>query len=190
MNFPSSQQGLWEQPVAEPEFAAFKEWTERYRQASGTEAKAGLEAEGLRIARVRLTALADLIQSNPQRALELAVPFTVRTALPVSVQALLEEQVNTRGDYQVLAVLPSAEHRNWLPPVVRAATITGQQYEVFTYVGPWVLPPGQTSPSTAPPSRRARRRRRRPIPCFNARNCWPSVQARLESWTPANWPRP
>src|SRR5258706_11688829 len=69
---PPSQRALWDRPVTEPQFAAFKNWVGRYQQAAGAKARAALEDEGLTLARVRLTAMADLIQSNPERALELA----------------------------------------------------------------------------------------------------------------------
>src|SRR5262245_5255818 len=65
---PLSDDARWEQPMTEPRFAAFKEWTDKYRQAASADAKAALEEEGVTLARARLTALADLIQSNPERA--------------------------------------------------------------------------------------------------------------------------
>src|SRR5882762_7629725 len=34
LGLPESLPARWEQPVPEPEFAAFKEWTQRYQQAS------------------------------------------------------------------------------------------------------------------------------------------------------------
>src|SRR5262245_10143169 len=37
---PMSEEARWEQPVTEPQFAALKEWSERYRQAASLEAKA------------------------------------------------------------------------------------------------------------------------------------------------------
>ncbi len=130
---PKPQEELWAGPVSEPIFAEFETWTDRFRQAPSTEAKAALEAEGVRLARVRLTAMADLIQADPERALVLAVPAGVRDALPESVKALLEEAVNVRGDYQVLGVLPPPGGGHALPAVVRAALVNGESYEVFTY---------------------------------------------------------
>ena len=127
------QDQLWEQPVSETPFANFTEWTRRYAQATTPETKAALEAEGVALAETRRAALADLIQSNPERALELAVPFAVRRAMPASVLALLEERVNARGDYQVLGVMPVAGAAHSLPPVIRSAQIGGEQYQVFTY---------------------------------------------------------
>ena len=128
---PPSQQALWNQPVAEPQFAAFKDWVDRYRKADSAEAKAALEEEGAPLARARLTAMADIIQSNPERALELAVPEGVRRELPGTINALLEEQVNARGEFQVLAVMPGPDSAVSLPPVVRAAVINGEHLSLI-----------------------------------------------------------
>ena len=118
---------------AEPAFAAFADWTRRLAAAPDATAKAALEAEGVALARTRLTAMADLIQTNPKRALELAVPFAVREDLPESVRSLMEEQVNTRGDFRVVGVLPIDPRTTTLPPVLRMAIINGEEYRAYTY---------------------------------------------------------
>src|SRR5262249_43362452 len=81
----------------------------------------------------RRTALADLIQSNPERALQLAVPRGLSASLPGTVAQWLEEQVTARGDYQVMGVLPWGAASEKVPSVVRGAQIAGVSYEVFTY---------------------------------------------------------
>jgi hypothetical protein len=123
----------WEEAPPEAAFAAFNEWVTRYQNAPTAADKAALEAEGVRLAQVRRTALAELIQHHPERALQLALPAAVRDGLPDSVTGWLEESVTGRGDYQVLAVRPRADASQALPPVVRAAQIDGVPYEVFTY---------------------------------------------------------
>ncbi len=125
------QDQLWRQPASEPQFSAFADWTRRYFAASPA-AQAALEAEGVALARARLTALAGLIQANPARALELAVPQAVRQALPASVGAHLEATVNARGDYEVLCVFPLPGQPE-PAPMVRAARINGEPYRVFTF---------------------------------------------------------
>ncbi len=130
---PPSFEALWEKPVGEPPFAAFKDWAARYQQATTDEAKAALEADGAALARVRLTAMADLIQSNPERALELAVPPGVRDMLPPSVISLVEEAINARGDLEVMGVLPVPGSGDPVTPVIRAAVVGRKRYEVFTF---------------------------------------------------------
>jgi hypothetical protein len=63
-------------------------------------------AEGLRSAEARRAALARLIETNPDRALALAVPDSVRRRLPAAVRAQLETPVSGTGDYLVMAVDP------------------------------------------------------------------------------------
>jgi hypothetical protein len=122
---------FWQQPVPEPAFAAFADWTKRYATAASAAARAALEAEGMTLARRRLTALADLIMTQPERALELALPASVRRAMPAAVLALLEEPVNTYGDYTSLCAL----HLPGQAPLqlARAARVNGLTHRVFTF---------------------------------------------------------
>src|SRR5262249_54949686 len=89
--------------------------------------------EGALLAEARRQALAELIPTDPQRALELAVPQSVRAELPGAVTALLEEEVTARGDYQVLGVRPLPGAEAPPPPVVRVASIGGVNYETYTF---------------------------------------------------------
>ncbi|MBI5383221.1 MAG: PKD domain-containing protein [Verrucomicrobia bacterium] len=130
---PPAQETLWKQPPAEPPFAAFADWTRRHAAAPDAPAKAALEAEGVALARARLTALAGLIVTQPERALELAVPQAVRRAVPASVQAWLEETVNARGDYEVLCALPAPGQPHRHASLVRVAKMGGDTHQVFTF---------------------------------------------------------
>jgi hypothetical protein len=129
---PASPEALWQRPAAEPPFAAFKDWTERHANAAGTAAVAALEAEGVTLARARLEALADVIQSDPQRAVELAVPDSVRQRLPASVRAQLEERIDRTGDYEVICVMP-APGQQVSTPLIRRAVMDGVMHQVFAY---------------------------------------------------------
>ena len=123
---------LWATPVSEPAFSAFKDWSRRHAAADAA-AKAAFEAEGVELARARRVALAALIQSDPKRALELAVPLGVRRALPAAVEALLEERVSARGDLMVVAVLPLPGQERSVKPLSRMANIGGKTYDAFPY---------------------------------------------------------
>jgi hypothetical protein len=129
---PPSREELWARPVEEPTFAQFAEWTRRYATAT-PQAGAAMEAEGVRLARARLAAMAEQIQSNPQRALELAVPQSVRERMPDAVKALLEQPVNATGDLEVLAFRPVPGNEAGLAPVLRYAVIDGERHQAFTY---------------------------------------------------------
>ena len=128
---PMKQEEWWRRPVTEPPFIAFANWAERYAGATPAD-RAALEAEGVSRARARRTALADLIQKHPERALELAVPEGLRRAMPAAVRELLEERVNTRAEFNVLGVLTDGGS-GAPPPVVRFANIGGETCQVFTF---------------------------------------------------------
>src|SRR3989442_1797438 len=113
-------------------FERFQAWADKYLAASDA-GKTSLEAEGVALADGRLNALADLIQTDPERALKLAVAAPVRRSLPASVQALLEDPVHTRADYQVICVLPIPGSKGDSPPILRFANINGEEHQIFTY---------------------------------------------------------
>lgn len=122
----------WVLPVAEPAFAAFKAWTVRSSRANAGAGRAALEQEGVALAKARLTELAALIQSNPERALALAVPPSVQAQLPAAVAALTEQWVRQTGDYDVICVTPMPG-RLPFAPFVRVATIEGRLHRVFPF---------------------------------------------------------
>ena len=119
------------EPGREEAFVAFEDWRGRHARAAAAD-RAGLEAEGVVLARARLTALADLMQSNPERALALAVPGFEREQLPAAVRAQMEQPVNTVGAFSVIGTLPFGKPGE-VPAVFRTATIDGETHHAFTY---------------------------------------------------------
>ena len=92
-------------PVAvPPAFADFTAWVQKYRESKSPADKTALEAPGVALAQKRRAALARLIDTDPRRALELALPEPARAAVPPSVARYLEERVSGRGEFQVLAI--------------------------------------------------------------------------------------
>jgi len=104
-------------------------WSVRYLQAGPVE-KRRFEAEGIQLADAQRVLMKDLIQSDPKRALEQAVPMVVRQQLPAFVLARLEQRVGGRGDLETLAV--SAPDKG-VPAVQREARIDGHIYRAHTY---------------------------------------------------------
>lgn len=92
-----------------------------------------MEVEGVALAKVRREALASLIKSDPERALELTVPVGVRRALPASVADLLEERISSRGRLAVLCALAEPGKENEVVPTWRTATISGRKLDAFAY---------------------------------------------------------
>lgn len=129
---PVRQQEWWGAEMPERVFREFREWSGRWSAAPQVE-RPRLEAEGVALAGERRRALADLISSDPERALQLAVPAAVRAELPPSVQALLERRLNARGDFFVAGAVPLPGGEDSLAPLTRWAEVGGERLRVFTH---------------------------------------------------------
>lgn len=110
---PVRQDLLWRQGMPEQAFAAFRDWCDRH--AAGE----ALSEEGERLAIARRAEFAKTMRVNPARALELAVPETVRRALPANVLRQLEVPVDARGDFEHFAGVPG-----------EGGTVAADSYEV------------------------------------------------------------
>lgn len=130
---PLRQDLRWRMPVAEPAFAAFRDWTDRLAAATPEE-KHDLMVEGLALAEERRHQMADLIDRDPRRALELAVPEFVRRQLPEEIAAQLEERVSGRGDFFVIAAVAAPGKPLGVRPVERQVVLEdGREFSAFTY---------------------------------------------------------
>lgn len=107
--------------------AQFTDWAQDYL----ADEKARQLQEGLVLAEVHRTAMKELIQTDPQRALESAVPMSVRQKLPAEIVDRLEQRVSGRGLYEVLAVSPDSDPSE--PRVRRFATLNGQELRTHVY---------------------------------------------------------
>ena len=130
---PPSRAARWSEPVPEPAFAAFADWTRRYLDQPSPETRRALEHEGRELARVRSVDLAELIPGHPQRALELAIPSGIREQMPASIRAFLEEPVDGRGDFGVLAGIPAPDHTGPFEPVYRTVSVGDRAWRAYTY---------------------------------------------------------
>ncbi len=122
----------WNKEIDESTTSKLAAWAENYREASAAE-KLALEKEGIALAAERRIVLRDLIQTDPERALKLAVPVAVRRILPESVSSLLEERVSGRGDLNVLGALAEPGKENLVVPTFRTATFGEVEYSAFVY---------------------------------------------------------
>jgi hypothetical protein len=113
-------------------FVAFDEWAARWAFAVASE-QPELVREGMSLAQERRRRMADMMLANPERALELAVPYAVRKSLPAEVEALLEQQVNTMGRLHVAGVKPLPGGEGDAPGTVRWVEVDGRIYEVGTF---------------------------------------------------------
>jgi uncharacterized delta-60 repeat protein/M6 family metalloprotease-like protein len=116
----------------QPEFAAFRVWTERYLAAAPAE-RAALLAEGRARAAERRAVLARLIKSDPRAALAAAVPMVVRQELPAEIVALLEERISGQGRLALNALTPAPGEPVPAETMYRSASIDGVNYRAHVY---------------------------------------------------------
>jgi hypothetical protein len=105
-------------------FDTFDEWARRFTNGTGN------LVEGERRAWRRREAMEELIQTDPAKALALAVPFTWRRALPAAVTSFFEEPVDGRGDFKVAI---ATEFDKGQSTVTRTVELGTNRYQAFVY---------------------------------------------------------
>jgi hypothetical protein len=128
---PPTAEELWQKPSLMPAMAQFQKWADDYRARPAPEK---IEA-GIKAATERRAELRRLIRSDPEQALAVAVPESVRRILPHEICSLLEEKIDARGDLLVTAVtyldgvLPEGQHA----VTTQARLRNGRKFDAFTY---------------------------------------------------------
>jgi hypothetical protein len=107
-------------------FTAFSDWAQRWL----TNDPAADAIRGEALAWKRREALLELIETNPERALQLAAPFSWRRTLPNNVTRHFERWIDARGDFEVAIAESETEHREI---VYRWAVFGGQRYRAFVH---------------------------------------------------------
>ena len=117
----------------EPALAAFRAWVQRYAGADAA-GRAGLESEGVALARARRAVMKRLIEREPARALAVTVPADVRVRLPATVVGQLEVRVAGVGELAWQAICYEDRPRPILAPTSRrVAGLGGETYTASTY---------------------------------------------------------
>ena len=117
----------WREPVQELVFDDFRRWTKDLPEAG----KGDALLRGIELAQQRRHELLRLIEKNPQRALEFAVPHGVRQQLPQAIVDLLEQPIDAHGDLTAVATT-LADDRGC--QIDRKVTLQdGQVFDAFTY---------------------------------------------------------
>lgn len=109
----------------------FSNWLEGYIGAAPATRKT-LESEGVELARKRRPAMTELIQLDPELAIEMSVARGLRLELSPSIRALLETPVSDRGRYDVITVCGFGEPGS-IDETLYELTGKGQTKRVFTY---------------------------------------------------------
>ncbi|MFT3710006.1 MAG: PKD domain-containing protein [Archangium sp.] len=102
--------------------AAFSKWVELYVNADAP-TRAALEPMGRQLIGARREAMKSLIETDPQRAIELAVTPVQRDALPEDLQDAVETWRDGIGTLHVIGATPSAPLE--APPLERFVTFNG-----------------------------------------------------------------
>ena len=111
----------------------FEAWAKNFVALDTKEQQAQALERGKQQARERRDALKQIIRTNPQLALQKALPYLLRKELPTDVAGLLEERVSAKGKLGVLGILATADGRSAATTIRRIAEIDGKSYEAFVY---------------------------------------------------------
>lgn len=111
----------------------FDDWAKTYLATVASD-RGPLVARGEQLAAKRRGEMRVLIETDPEQALNRAIPMAVRQALPPTIVQQLEERVGGRGDLAVVAALPdSGELAVPVKPVDRFVSYPGKTYRAFVY---------------------------------------------------------
>ncbi|MBW8863702.1 MAG: hypothetical protein JF609_02045 [Verrucomicrobia bacterium] len=105
-------------------FDNFSRWATQFTNGSAN------LIEGERLAWKRREAMVDLIQNDPKGAIAMSVPFDLRQSLPQQVTKWFEEQVDGRGDLEVLV---GTDFASGVATTYRNAQLGDRRYQAFVY---------------------------------------------------------
>ncbi|MBC8041266.1 MAG: hypothetical protein H7Y06_12040, partial [Opitutaceae bacterium] len=139
----SKGNGLSDAEPKIPELERFARWLNAYR-ASASAARAGMEADGVALAKARRPVMKALIIEDPEQALALRLSPQERGALPAAVLAHLEREISGTGMYGVLAICNHADDvavstgtHSVGCLIEREARIAGETFSAHVYGATW-----------------------------------------------------
>jgi sugar lactone lactonase YvrE len=111
---------------------AFASWAKRHATRTGTIIESQTLEEGIRLAKQRRIAFAQLMQSNPAQAISATIQADLRKSLPSKIQDEVEEPVYGTGDLLVICVMPSAGAQG-TGGIQRLVRLNGLTYRAVVY---------------------------------------------------------
>lgn len=120
-------------PAIPASLGAFGAWAKKYTE--GGPDRSALIVEGEALAKARRAEVKRLMREDPEAALALAVPYSLRKQLPESIQAQLEKPISARGKVEVVQYTPLPGREDEVPPTFYRTTI-GQASYVSYFAGP------------------------------------------------------
>jgi uncharacterized repeat protein (TIGR01451 family) len=113
-------------------FAAFESWAGRFQSTAAADVRSGMASEGLTLARQRHLEMAQLVKSDPGRALALTLPDAARKKLPAEILQELETPISGTGDLTVLGALRRTGGPR-VEPILRRVHLNGQTFPAYVY---------------------------------------------------------
>src|SRR6188474_2602197 len=77
--------------------------------------------------------MAELIRTNPEEAIQRALPYAVRKQLPQSILSQIEQPIEGRGDFRPIYYKPLPGRESEVPPTSYRVTMNKTTYETFIY---------------------------------------------------------
>jgi hypothetical protein len=113
-------------------FRAFHLWATAFIATTNKTDKTQLLSNGVLLAGERRRALALLIKTDPQKAIALTIPASIRLQLPKEVLNEVEHRVSGIGDYVVRAAL-ALKGGPPVEPIQRFVHLDGKTYTAYVY---------------------------------------------------------
>ena len=111
--------------------AGFADWLEAFHAGNAPAAV----PTGIALAKERRRSLKRLIETDPERALRMAIPEVARAGLPAEIVSELETPVSGAGEFEMIVSCYTGGLRRpaHVPEVERFVTIGTARYRAFTY---------------------------------------------------------
>jgi hypothetical protein len=122
----------WSRAQSLAAVGAFDSWAQGFVKTAPATYKADFLSQGLALAIQRRVALAELLKTDPEKALASAVPAALIKQLPSEIAAQLETRVSGIGDLSVLIYCP-AKGGPSVPPIQRLVHLDGKVYEAYGF---------------------------------------------------------
>src|ERR1043166_1468746 len=106
--------------------SGFASWAEGFMETKPR----GTIGDGTRLARERKSAMAELIQKDPERALAATIPYRIRKALPPEITQYLEERISGTGDLLVSIATDFVKQQS---TISHSVELEGKRYKAFVY---------------------------------------------------------
>ncbi|HEY0548125.1 MAG TPA: PKD domain-containing protein, partial [Verrucomicrobiae bacterium] len=110
----------------------FENWVRQYVSGDAAQ-RAALLAKGDELAKARRQEMAELIRTDPEEAIDRALPYGVRKQLPESILSQIEQPLEGRGDFRPVYYKPLPGRESEVPPTSYEVVMNKTKYETFVY---------------------------------------------------------